>query len=213
MKNLRAVIFDLDGVIVDSEPLHEQAFREVFQEMGCADSHGMDFGAYYGRSDEALWHDFIAKHQPPQPLSELLAWKRNRFLEILQRQQPVFAGLPGLVEKLATRYALAVASGSPHAVIDGALGIGNLRRFFSVVVSVQDVEREKPAPDVFLRAAALLRVPSRECCVIEDSTAGVEGALAADMDVIAITNTYPSERLSRATRIVSNYSEIEALLL
>ena len=66
MKCFQAVIFDMDGVSVDSEPLHERAFRDVFQKLGYGETHGMDFPAYYGRSDRALWQDFVAKHQPAQ---------------------------------------------------------------------------------------------------------------------------------------------------
>jgi HAD superfamily hydrolase (TIGR01509 family) len=208
-----AVIFDMDGVIVDSEPRHERAFREVFHEMGYGETHGMDFTAYYGRSDRALWLDFVSKHQPAQPLEELVAWKQGRFLEILRRDEPIFAALPELLAKLARRYRLAVASGSYHPVIDEVLAMKNLRRFFPVVVSVQDVGRGKPAPDVFLRTAELLGVPPAECCVIEDAQAGVEAALAAGMEVIAITNTLPADRLARATHVVDNYHQIEELLL
>ena len=213
MKRFRAIIFDMDGVIVDSEPRHERAFREIFHEMGYGQTHGIHFPDYYGRSDRALWVDFIAKHQPPQPLDELLAWKQSHFLKILQADQPIFAALPDLVAKLAARHQLAVASGSLHPVIDEVLAMKNLRQFFPVVVSVQDVARGKPAPDVFLRAAELLRVEPRDCCVIEDSAAGVEAALAAGMSVIAITNSLPREQLTRATQVVGTYEEIEQLLL
>jgi len=131
----------------------------------------------------------------------------------LKKDEPIFESLPGLVEKLAVKHRLAVASGSFHPVIDEVLAMKNLRRFFPVVVSAQDVAHGKPAPDVFLRAAALLGVPAVECCVIEDSAAGVEAARAAGMDVIAITNTLPAEKLSRATRVVGTYAEIEEVLL
>jgi beta-phosphoglucomutase-like phosphatase (HAD superfamily) len=70
-KRFDAVIFDMDGVIVDSEPRHERAFLEVFQEMGLGENHGIDFASYLGRSDEALWIDFVAKHRPKQSLQEL----------------------------------------------------------------------------------------------------------------------------------------------
>ena len=213
MTKFSAIIFDMDGVIVDSEPRHERAFREIFQEMGYGETHGIHFPDYYGRSDRSLWVDFIAKHQPPQPLDELVAWKQSHFLKILRAEQPIFEGLPDLVEQLAARYLLAVASGSMHPVIDEVLALKNLRRFFPVVVSVQDVPRGKPAPDVFLRTAEVLRVEPRGCCVIEDSAAGVEAALDAGMSVIAITNSLPREQLSRATKVVSTYGEIELLLL
>lgn len=208
-----AIIFDMDGVIVDSEPRHERAFREIFDELGYGDRHGMDFAAYYGRSDRAFWLDFIAKHRPRQSIEELLALKQNRLIDILRRDQPLFDGLPDLLERLAPRYTLAVASGSNHPVIEEVLAMKQLGRFFSVVVSVQDVARGKPAPDVFLRAAELLAVPAARCCVVEDSAHGVEAARAAGMEVIAITNTLPSERLAAASHVVETYEEIESLLL
>lgn len=212
-RELRAVIFDLDGVIVDSEPLHERAFREVFDELGYSQTHGVDFPAYYGKSDQALWLDFIAKHRPAQSLEELVALKQARFLKALRQERPVFAGLVALVEKLSVRYALAVASGSSHDTIDAALALEGLQRFFPVRVSALDVPHGKPAPDVFLRAAELLGVPPGACCVIEDAEAGVAGALAAGMPVIAITNSLPAARLRQATRVVNTYAQIERLLL
>ncbi len=208
-----AVIFDMDGVIVDSEPRHEQAFREVFEELGYGQTHGMDFPHYYGRSDQALWVDFIAKHRPPRSLDELTEMKQRRFLEIIRREQPIFAGLPELLEKVAVRYRLAVASGSSHPVIDEILAMKGLRRFFPVVVSVQDVPHGKPAPDVFLRAAELLGVAPDKCWVVEDSAAGVGAGLAAGMTVIGITNSLSAEQLARASHIVHTYGELEDLLL
>ncbi len=209
----QAIIFDMDGVIVDSEPRHERAFREVFREMGREHDHGIDFPHYFGRSDRALWTDFVAKHQPHQPIEELMAWKQRRFLDILRREQPIFAELPPLLARLAARYRLAIASGSLHPVIDEVLAMRDLRRYFQAVVSVQDVPRGKPAPDVFLRAAELLGVLPAGCCVIEDAAAGVEGAKAAGMHVIAITNSLPEEKLARADAVVRTYAEIERFLL
>lgn len=203
----------MDGVIVDSEPRHEQAFREVFAEMGYGESHGMNFEHYYGRSDLALWQDFVTKHQPPQPLNELLAWKQRRLIDILKREEPIFEGLPDLVAKLAARYPLAVASGSAHPVIDEVLAMKNLRRHFQAVVSVHDVGRPKPAPDVFLKAAELLGVPPTACGVIEDSAVGVQAALDAGMRVIAITNSLPRTKLTHAHHVVETYEEVEKLLL
>jgi len=213
-KGTRAVIFDMDGVIVDSEPLHELAFRQIFEQMGYGgDRHGIDFEHYYGKSDRALWLDFIAQHQPPQPLEELLSWKQNHFLKILRERQPLFEPIPDLVADLAVRHSLAVASGSNHPVIDEVLAIRGLRRFFSAVASVEDVARPKPFPDVFLRAAELLNVPPASCVVIEDAAAGVQGARDAGMRVIAITNSLTRDRLAHAHVVTSTYDEIRSLLL
>src|ERR1700694_337205 len=110
MIEARAVIFDMDGVIVDSEPRHERAFLEVVTRLGYGDNHGIEFSKYLGRTDRELWVDFVARHQPPHTLDELLAMKRERVLEILRKDQPLFEGLPELIEKLAARYQLGLAS-------------------------------------------------------------------------------------------------------
>jgi HAD superfamily hydrolase (TIGR01509 family) len=209
----QAVIFDMDGVIVDSEPRHERAFLEVVREIGYGDCLALNFGDYIGRSDKELWIDFVALHKPPLSLEELLAMKRQRVVEIIGREEPLFDGLPELVEKTAARYPLALASGSERAVVDAVLALQNLRRFFSGVVTGSDVARGKPAPDIFLRAAALLEVAPADCWVIEDSKPGVAAGLAAGMRVIAITNSYPAEELRPATHVVRTYAEIERLLL
>ena len=208
-----AVIFDMDGVIIDSEPRHERAFLDVFEQMGYGQTHGIHFEQYLGRSDRAVWIDFIAKHNPKWTLDELTAWKQNHLIEIIRRDQPIFDGLPELVAKVAARYRTAVASGSVHPVIDEVLAMKSLRQFFPVVVSAQDVAQGKPAPDIFLRAATLLGVAPETCCVIEDSAAGVTAARAAGMTAIAITNTLPAGKLTHAHHVVRTYEEIERLLL
>ena len=213
MKPFQAIIFDMDGVIVDSEPLHERAFLEVLEEIGYGRSHGIDFPAYYGMSDLVVWRDFMARHRPPQSLEELLARKEEKFTALLQREEPIFDGLPELLEKVSARYSLALASGSRHPTINVVLELRGLRRFFPAVVSSEDVAHGKPAPDIFLRAAELLAVAPGDCCVIEDSAAGVEAGLAAGMFVVAITNSLPSEKLAGASKVVKTYGEIETLLL
>ena len=213
MKPLGPVIFDMDGVIVDSEPLHERAFCEVMDELGYGRNHGVHFADYVGRSDFELWEDFVARHKPSQPLAELLAMKRQRVIDVVRQAQPIFDGLPELVEKLAARCRLALASGSEHPVIEAVLSLKGLRPFFSVVVSSSEVEHGKPAPDIFLRTAQLLGVVPQDCWVIEDSKPGVAAGLAAGMRVIAITNTHSAQELGQATHVVKTYEEIGGLLL
>ncbi|MCP5515844.1 MAG: HAD family phosphatase [Verrucomicrobiales bacterium] len=208
-----AVVFDLDGVIVDSEPRHERAFLQVFEEIGFGADHGMDFSAYLGRSDRDLWEDFVARHRPSQPIDELLARKERTLIALLEAERPVYEGLPGLVRDLARRYPLAVASGSRHAVIEAVLGLAGIRDAFDAVASVQDVGRAKPAPDVFLLAARKLGLPAERCCAIEDTVAGIESARAAGLAVIAVPHTYPEAALTRASRVVPDLAGIRRLLL
>jgi HAD superfamily hydrolase (TIGR01509 family) len=206
-----AVIFDMDGVIVDSEPRHERAFREVVKQIGFA-NHGLKFADYVGRSDHELWLDFVARNKPPFSFEQLMQMKRDRVVQILREEQPVFEGLLELMGVLSGHFRLALASGSERPVIEAVLDIGGLRGFFSAVVSASEVARGKPAPDIFLRAAELLEVAPERCWVIEDSKPGVAAGLAAGMRVIAITNTHPADELGHASHVVNNYGDIRRLL-
>lgn len=208
-----AVIFDMDGVIVDSEPRHERAFHAVVLELGYGDNHGLRFADYVGRRDHDLWHDFIARNQPAHSLAELLALKRTRMLELLRREQPVFPGLPELVKQLASIRPLALASGSERPIVEAVLDLRNLRNFFRVTISGCEISNGKPAPDIFLEAAHRLGVMPQDCWVIEDSKPGIAAALAAGMRVIAITNTHAASELSHATVVAKTYEEIASLLL
>jgi beta-phosphoglucomutase-like phosphatase (HAD superfamily) len=108
---------------------------------------------------------------------------------------------------------LALASGSERPIVEEVLSLRDLRRHFSATVSGSDIQRGKPAPDIFLRAAELLGVAAPDCWTIEDSKPGIAASLAAGMRVIAITNTHAAHELGQATRVVSDYAQIEELLL
>ena len=152
-------------------------------------------------------------HQPSFSIEDLTARKQNRLIDLLQSEQPIFETLPQLVEKLSQRFSLSVASGSLHPVIDVVLELEDLRRFFPTVVSVEDVLKGKPAPDIFLRAAEGMNVKPDKICVIEDSAAGVQAGKSAGMSVIAITNSLEPAALSMADFVVDDYESIESLLL
>ena len=210
---IEAVIFDMDGVIVDSEPHHERAVLEVLEEIGHGFGHGLKISDYIGRSDQDVWRDFIARNRPRQTLEQLLAMKRARTVEILRRKQPFFPGVLDFVERVAKRCPLAVASGSEREVVDTVLGLNDLRRFFSVVVTGSEIGRGKPAPDIFLEAARRLGIAPGDCWVIEDSRPGVAAGLAAGMRVLALTHTHPDEELTGATHVAADYREVERFFL
>jgi beta-phosphoglucomutase len=213
----RAVIFDLDGVIADSEPLHQEAFRRLLRELGLDAGMADDWHRFVGTADRPVMERFIeGRTLPGAPtLEELLGRKGRLFLDLVREREPLFPAVPALVQDLAARYVLAVASGSLRTAIAGVLELQGLRRHFRSVLSVQDVARGKPAPDLFLRTAERLEVAPSACVVIEDSVPGVTAARAAGMRVIAITNTTPAERLaaSAADAVVADYGAIRSLLL
>ena len=114
MSSFAAVIFDMDGVIVDSEPLHERAFRHVLAEIGYAETHGIDFPSYYGKSDVHVWRDFIDRQQPPHTLPELLSRKEKHFETLLPAERPIFPGLPEMLVRTAARDRKSTRLNSSH---------------------------------------------------------------------------------------------------
>jgi HAD superfamily hydrolase (TIGR01509 family) len=212
MISCKAVIFDMDGVIVDSEPRHKAAFLKVCNEIGYGETHGMRFEDYIGRTDNDLWSDFLKRHRPSQTLDELLAMKRIEVIECIRSEKPLFDGLVDLVKCLSKTHKLALASGSDRGVVDEVLQIEGLHRYFQATVSGSEISKGKPNPEIFLKAAGLLEVAPKDCCVIEDSKPGVAAGLAAGMHVIAVTNTHPAEELTHAHSVVKSCREIQALL-
>lgn len=212
VRGKQAVIFDMDGVLVDSEPLHDWTFQRVAEEIGCAD-HGLHFPNYLGKSDVALWCDFMAKNKTTHSMEELSARRTELFLEAVREQVPIYPGLRQLLHDLQPRYKLALASGSSRKVVEGVVLGAKLEPFFPVRVTCDDVKHPKPDPESFLKAAVALHVAPDRCVVIEDSLSGVEAAHRAGMLVIAITNSLPREKLAHADHVVKDYDEIGRLLL
>lgn len=210
-----AVIFDLDGVIADSEPLHQLGFRRLFEELGLDPAPTDSWHRFVGTSDRHVLLQLLDGRDVGRSVEDLLDRKAAIFLELLKEKEPLFPEIPELVPALAARYPLAVASGSLRTAIAGVLELRGLRKHFRHTVSVQDVAHGKPAPDLFLRAAELLGKSPASCVVLEDSVAGVTAARAAGMRVIGITNTTSRELLeaARADAVVGHYHDVRALLL
>ena len=201
----------MDGVIVNSEPLHEQSFLEVWDELGYGENHGIYFPDFYGRSDRVVWEAFIEKHNPKPAIEDLIGLREERLIRMLRKQEPLFDGVTDLIQRLAKRYPLGLASGSIHRVIDEVLAMQNLRSYFKDITSSEDVSVPKPSPEIFLLSAKRLGVPPEKCCVIEDTVNGIKAGKAAGMNVIAIPNTFAEVALKDAgvDYIFSSYPEID----
>ena len=212
--HIEAVIFDMDGVIVDSEPLHERSFLEVWGELGYGENHGINFPDFYGRSDRVVWEAFIEQHNPNQSIEELIVLREARLVRMLRETQPLFDEVVPLIQRLAKRYLLGLASGSIHRVIDEVLAMQSLRSYFGPIVSSEDVSEPKPSPEIFLMTAKRLDVTPERCCVIEDTVNGIKAGKSAGMTVIAIPNTFQPLPLSEAGAdlICQDYSQIDTAL-
>lgn len=207
---IKAVIFDMDGVIIDSEPIHIKLEEELFKSLGVEISEDEHL-TFVGTSSYYMWRKVKEKFNLSQSVEELVEIDRKRYLEHVLKTGEIIPieGITETVKKLFEKeYRLAVASSSPIDVIElvvKKLGIDNC---FEVLVSGDYVKNSKPAPDIFLYAADKLKVKPHECVVIEDSYNGVHGAKKAGMKVIGFKNPNSGNQdLSEADFIVDSLGE------
>ena len=185
-RKFSAVIFDLDGTLVDSEPLYLEADQKIFRPLGII-VEAEHKKPYTGLSSHCFLSDFKKQYDLSISVEELLTRKNAAYMELAQERTHVFPEMRTFVSLLKEHgYPLAVASGSSKEVIDAVLEAADLLTYFDVTLSSSQVKKGKPAPDVFLEAARLLNTPPQACLVMEDSCYGVEAAKNAQMSCIAI---------------------------
>ena len=185
-RKFSAVIFDLDGTLVDSEPLYLEADQKIFRPLGIIVEAEYK-KSYTGLSSHCFLADIKKQYDLSISVEELLTRKNAAYMELAQERTHVFPEMRTFVSLLKEHgYPLAVASGSSKEVIDAVLEAADLHNYFDVTLSSAQVKQGKPAPDVFLEAARLLNTPPQACLVMEDSCYGVEAAKNAQMSCIAI---------------------------
>ncbi|MFV0374035.1 HAD family hydrolase [Microbacterium sp.] len=182
-----AVIFDLDGVLIDSESLWDRVREALAREHGGTWYDGVHRAMMGMNSAEwsGYMHDELGVRLSP---AEILDHVSEALIERYRVDVPSLPGAAAAVRRMGRRWPLAVASSSPLRVIEAALAAMDIRGEFAAVVSSESVPRGKPAPDVFLEAAARLQVEPACCAAIEDSAGGIRAAAAAGMRVVAIPN-------------------------
>jgi HAD superfamily hydrolase (TIGR01509 family) len=212
---IAAVVFDLDGVLVDSEAAWDAARRGLVRERGGSwkDSATRDM---LGMSS-LEWSRYVAEELgvdlAPEEISRQVV---ERLLAVYQEQLPLLPGAREAVERLAARWPLGLASSSNPEVIALVLAESGLERYFSAWVSSEEVGPGKPAPDVYLEAARRLGVDPQDCVAMEDSENGIKSAHAAKMRVIAIPNADfrpPEGVLALADRVVGSLDELTPQLI
>jgi HAD superfamily hydrolase (TIGR01509 family) len=184
---IAAVIFDLDGVVLDSETAWVEVKKEFTEESGghWKDRAQWDMLGMSSTEWSRYMHDELAVAIPPEQIASEVA---ERLVERYRQRLPLLPGAVEAVRSLAWEWPLAVASSSNRNVIDLVIEKAGLADAFAATVSSEEVERGKPAPDVYLEAARRLGVDPEWCAAIEDSGNGIRSAHAAGMAVIAVPN-------------------------
>ena len=199
-----AVVFDLDGVLIDSEQVWDEARERLAEERGgrYTEEAARDMMGMSSVEWSRYMHDVVGLPEPPEEISAEVV----RRLEAVYRERlPLNEGAVAAVQRLGSRWPLAVASSSNRELIDLVLELTGLADDFRATVSSEEVARGKPAPDVYVEAARRLGVEPGRCAAIEDSAPGIRSAKAAGMRVIAFPNPhYPpdAEALTAADAIV-----------
>jgi beta-phosphoglucomutase-like phosphatase (HAD superfamily) len=212
---LRGVVFDFDGVLVDSEPLHFRALRGCLLPEGIAIDEDQYYERYAAYDDRTAIRLALEQHGTPYDASRVdrAAKRKSGLFDELLPGIPFFPGARELVVGLARDLPLAIASGALRSEIERILAAGGLRESFRAVVGAEDVARTKPDPLPYATAVALLArdcpgLRSEECVAFEDTMAGIASARAAGLKVIGVTNTYPAAKLGAAHRVVESLAAV-----
>jgi len=208
--SIAAVVFDLDGVLLDSERLWDEARREVTAAHGGSWAPGATEDMQGMSSPEwaAYLHDRLgADLTPPEIVEEVVARLVARYEQAL----PLLPGAADAIRRIGAVWPLGLASSANRAVIDKVLALSGLAVMFRATVSSEEVAAGKPAPDVYIEAARRLGVPPGRCAAVEDSANGIRSGAAAGMRVVAIPNRdYPpgADALAAAARVLRELGEL-----
>jgi beta-phosphoglucomutase len=214
---MRAVIFDFDGVIADTEPLHYESLRRTLADIEIVLTEQDYYADYLGFDDRGCIEEALRINRRPiaPPLvEELMAKKAVAYLTSIKDHLVIFPGVKELVEEATATYPIAIASGALRAEIELVLDQIGIRKAFRHITSAEDVTNGKPDPEPFLHALAGLNhrlsaapISPEACLVIEDSRPGIRAAKSAGMKVLAVTNTHTMQDLHEADAISTTLSD------
>lgn len=207
---IHAIVFDFDGVLADSEPLHLRAYQEVFSRYGVTLESSEYYTRYLGFDDESAVRAMARDHGlelDDRRLREVLDAKTAIFDRMLGRGDVLYPGAAECVARLAPAFPLGIASGALRHEIEAILRGNGLDHHFRFIVAAGDTVAGKPAADPYRRAAEMHGCDASACVAIEDSRWGIESAKAAGMKCVGITNTYPANELGAADAVIGSLEE------
>ncbi|MFH1235419.1 MAG: HAD family phosphatase [Parcubacteria group bacterium] len=210
---LKAIIFDMNGVIIDDESLHEEAYRRTFKPLGIGLTAEEFKRDGIGRSDLAFAQTHVAnKNRTDINLDKLVVKKIDLYFDLLKNVFPIVPGVVETVKALGKRYRLALTTGSPKVEVNLILQRLNITDDFEVVVTADDFTRSKPDPESYLLTLKKLGLKPDECVAIEDSLPGIKSVKAAGMKCIAISTTHTHGELREADTVIDSLRQLELVL-
>ncbi|MFN0118393.1 MAG: HAD family hydrolase [Elusimicrobiota bacterium] len=217
---LRAIIFDCDGVLVDSEPLHFSALKKTLEEAGYLLTEEIYKERYLANDDKGAFTHFYEDNKyplTPENLAILMQKKAKHFEELVSSEGILpYPAVPEFVMAVSQRYPLAIASGARKHELEIITETAGIRSYFESIISADDVEKGKPDPESYIKALYALNnngkrnsaIRPEECVVIEDSKEGIKSAHNAGMKCVAVATSYPAFELAAADLIVPSISAL-----
>jgi beta-phosphoglucomutase family hydrolase len=207
---IKAVIFDLDGVIVESENAHIEAEKQTFLKYNVLMS-TEELHRYTGTTAKEMFTQLIAKYKLNTTFEEINSQKEKILFRLLEQDAEPTKGVLSFMQELKRRgIRLAVGSSSPRKLADYVLKKLNIAGSFDCIITVEDVEHSKPNPETFLKAAKELKLSPSQCLVIEDAKLGIEAAKGAGMKCIGYKNPHSgNQNLSKADIIIDDFSKLD----
>ena len=207
---IKAVIFDMDGLMIDSEPLHYEAYAAVFRELGKKYPLEDNNRLYIGLSDKDQATDMVDRYSLSLSQEEIVKRKQQEFKKLIATSLTPQKGLMKLLSYLKKKkYKIAIASSSGNEEIALVIQSLKIKSYIDTYCSADEVRHAKPAPDLFLLAAKKLHVKPDECVVLEDSPRGIEAAVQAGMVSFAIPSEQTKDKdFSKATKKLKSLEEV-----
>lgn len=214
---IKAIIFDFDGVIADTEHVHYASFKRVLEDQNIKITEKEYYTKYLAYDDKTFFNKFYQNNKielSVKLLSELLRDKSLEFDGLIKGNVKIYPGVVEFIKNLSKKYRLAIGSGALKKEIINILELIQINDLFEVIIAADDVEKCKPNPEVYINVLnqfnninkkSVSRVKPEECVVIEDSVYGIQAAKSAGMKCVAITNSYEKEKLNDADVIIDSF--------
>lgn len=210
---IKAVLFDMNGIIIDDEHIHEMAFKQTVQPYAINLDHQAYLNCCAGKTDRAGYEEIAVKFSKELPIGELLQKKSQMYLELFPANKKDYPGVIDLIHSLGQNFRLALTSSSSRAEVDLITKEFGIDHEFEVTISADDVTKGKPHPEPYIITAQRLNLQPGECLVIEDSRSGVLSAKAAGCYCIAVTTTHSEQELREADLVTDEFLSINTQVI
>jgi HAD superfamily hydrolase (TIGR01509 family) len=222
---LRAILFDFDGVVADTEPIHFRGFQKILQEEGHTLTKQDYYSRYLGYDDWVCFKQIYKDHKialSRTQLEQLVSLKTRYVKSLLRSQNVLLPGVGRAIKLLARRFPIVIVSGALRQEVILVLKKAGLQSYFAFVLGAEDVRSGKPHPEGYLKALKLLNenifssdwpLAANECLIIEDSHWGIEAAMKAKMPCVAVTSSYTKKELRAADMVIGGLNDIRVSMI